>query len=159
AEELARFQTGRLVEAHAYSRGELVLRWARRNRRVLVAVGAALVMLVVVAAFAVIRVVNERDRAEEQRDHAHRVTVAMYEEQGRRELRAGRTMRALAFLNQAYQEGNDSPSLRFLLGAALRDVEAQVVSVECGAELTGLGISPDSKRLLTACRDHIRVWD
>ncbi len=61
AEDLRRFQTGRLVSAHVYSRRTLVTRWLRRYRAPVSVAAAALLILAVVGAVSVERVVAERD--------------------------------------------------------------------------------------------------
>jgi WD40 repeat protein len=63
AEDLRRFQTGRLVSAHAYSRGTLALRWLRRYRAPAIVAAAALSILAAVGVVSVERVVAERDVA------------------------------------------------------------------------------------------------
>ena len=67
ADDLRRYQTGQLVGAHRYSRWQRVRRWARRHRAAVAVGGAMAVLLVVVGVFSVVRIANERDRAEEQR--------------------------------------------------------------------------------------------
>src|SRR5262249_27794185 len=44
AEDLKRFQTGQLVSAHAYTRGELLGRWLRRHRGVVTMAALALAL-------------------------------------------------------------------------------------------------------------------
>ncbi|HWO19917.1 MAG TPA: protein kinase [Kofleriaceae bacterium] len=63
AEDLRRFQTGRLVSAHAYSRRTLARRWLRRYRAPVIVAAAALSILAAVGAVSVQRVVAERDVA------------------------------------------------------------------------------------------------
>ncbi len=62
-EELRRFQTGQLVAAHRYSRGELARRFVRRNRGPVVIAAAALGVLTLGGSLSVARVLTERDRA------------------------------------------------------------------------------------------------
>src|SRR5215831_17333010 len=67
AEDLERFQTGKLVGSHAYSRRELVRRFVVRNRGALavaVSLGAALLVL---GAASILRIVAERGEAERER--------------------------------------------------------------------------------------------
>jgi eukaryotic-like serine/threonine-protein kinase len=64
AEDLRRFQTGKLVDAHRYSRRELVWRFLVRHRAAAVVTAAALVVVAVMALVSFQRVVAERDRAE-----------------------------------------------------------------------------------------------
>jgi eukaryotic-like serine/threonine-protein kinase len=63
AEDLRRFQTGRLVSAHAYSRRTLVRRWLRRYRAPVIVAAAALTILAITGVVGVARVVAERDVA------------------------------------------------------------------------------------------------
>jgi WD40 repeat protein/serine/threonine protein kinase len=64
AEDLRRFQTGKLVGAHRYSRRELVWRFLVRHRAAVVATLAALITIAAVATVSFRRVIAERDRAE-----------------------------------------------------------------------------------------------
>jgi len=50
-----------------HTRGELVRRWMRRNARVLTVIAAATVVLAGFGAYAIDRVIDERDAAESQR--------------------------------------------------------------------------------------------
>lgn len=68
AEDLRRFQTGRLVSAHAYARRTLVRRWLRRYRAPVSVAAAALAIVVVVGIVSVRRVVAERDVASRRAD-------------------------------------------------------------------------------------------
>ena len=63
AEELTRFTTGQLVASHVYSRREKLARFVRRNRALVITVGAALVVLGIGAWIAVGRVLAARDEA------------------------------------------------------------------------------------------------
>ncbi|MBA2541014.1 MAG: protein kinase, partial [Deltaproteobacteria bacterium] len=63
AADLKRFQTGQLVAAHKYSRGQLFARWLRRHRGSVIVGVAALVALVVLGTASLIGIVGERDRA------------------------------------------------------------------------------------------------
>ncbi len=63
AEDLKRWQAGRLVEAHRYTSGELLRRFLRRYRAPLSVAAAALLVLVTLGAVGLRRVVAERARA------------------------------------------------------------------------------------------------
>lgn len=64
AEELARYTTGRLVTAYRYTLMDLARRFVRRHRAPLMTATAALVALIAFGAASVVRVAQERDRAE-----------------------------------------------------------------------------------------------
>ena len=67
ADELRRFQTGKLVAAHRYSLRERVGRWVRRHRAAVTIGAIAAVAFLVLGTLALRRIVVERDRAEAQR--------------------------------------------------------------------------------------------
>ena len=70
AEDLRRFQSGRLVGAHRYSLRQLVRRWIRRNRTLLAAAAAAAVVAVVIGVVAIQRVVAAERQARADRARA-----------------------------------------------------------------------------------------
>ncbi|MBK9032119.1 MAG: serine/threonine protein kinase [Myxococcales bacterium] len=70
AEELRRFQTGKLVAAHRYSLRERVARFVRRHRAAVAIAAVAFVAFVALGTLALRRIVVERDRAEAQRQLA-----------------------------------------------------------------------------------------
>lgn len=63
AEDLQKFQTGQLVGAHHYTRGQLLRRWISRHRAPIAVAVVAVVVLATVAGFSVKRVMSERDLA------------------------------------------------------------------------------------------------
>jgi tetratricopeptide (TPR) repeat protein/predicted Ser/Thr protein kinase len=63
AEDLRRYQTGRLVGAHHYTFAQRVRRFVARHRLVLSVATIALVLLVTGAIYSLRRIVDERDRA------------------------------------------------------------------------------------------------
>ncbi len=76
AEELRRFQTGKLVAAHRYTVRERVARFVRRHRAAVAIAAIALVGFAVLGTLAVRRIVVERDRAQIQRVLAERRRAA-----------------------------------------------------------------------------------
>jgi eukaryotic-like serine/threonine-protein kinase len=67
ADDLRRYQAGRLVGAHAYSPAEVGRLWLRRHRAVATVGAASLVALAAIGVVAVGRIREARDVAEEQR--------------------------------------------------------------------------------------------
>ena len=111
ADELRRFQTGRMLSSHKYSRRELLRHWWSKSRKgmrtALVAVAAALIAV----ALSIGRLVRDRVHA----DRTNRVLlVAM----GRQELLSGKPMEALAFLAAAERAGVRGPEVFGLVGDA-----------------------------------------
>jgi WD40 repeat protein len=72
AEELRRFQSGRLVASHRYTLGELVRRFVRRHRLALGVGTVAAIALAVVGVISVQSIRVERDDAARQRELADR---------------------------------------------------------------------------------------
>ncbi len=174
AEELQRFQTGRVVEAHAYSRGELVRRWVRHNRGLVIGAVAAVIALGVAGSAGIVGMARERDRADVQRDDAvaqrlradehqtkeHAVTVALLEEQGRQELLRGDAGRALAYLDEAFQQGLDTPVLRFMLASALRSSTGERLHYACDGQVYYDVVSSAAGALVAApCGGIVRGWN
>src|SRR6185295_4117781 len=106
AEDLRRFQTGRLVSAHAYSRGTLVKRWLRRYRAPVIVAAVALTILAVAGVVGVQRVVAERDVA---RQRANELLLA----QARGALERDAT-EALMWLHEYPEDGEDWAQARTL---------------------------------------------
>ncbi|HEY5937508.1 MAG TPA: protein kinase, partial [Kofleriaceae bacterium] len=151
AEELKRFQTGRIVEAHAYSFGEHVRRFIRRNRAAVLVTALAAVVLASIGALAITRVLRSREEARAQ-------VRNLLEEEGRVELLAGNPLRALAYLHAAYDTGTDTPTLRFLLANAMRDIELGDLTLDCGGNVRAIDLSPDGTALAAACTDVAKLW-
>jgi tRNA A-37 threonylcarbamoyl transferase component Bud32/tetratricopeptide (TPR) repeat protein len=72
AADLRRFQTGQLVGAYSYSRGDLVRRFVRRHRAAVAVAALFAVALAAGSAFSVHRIVAEREQAEMERASAER---------------------------------------------------------------------------------------
>jgi tetratricopeptide (TPR) repeat protein len=67
ADDLRRFSAGQLVSAYAYPLGMLARRWLHKHRAVLGMTAALLVLGATLAVLSVVRIIHERQRAEEQR--------------------------------------------------------------------------------------------
>jgi WD40 repeat protein len=151
AEELNRFQTGRMVEAHSYSRVELVRRFVKRNRAAVTVTLLAVIVLGSAGTAAIARIIHSRAEA---RDTAR----ALILEKGLAELRSGNGRAALAYLHEASQGGPRSSTLDFLLGTALADIAASERTLDCGGQTRFVGFSPDGKAMAVACHDVAKVW-
>jgi len=79
AEDLRRFQTGQLVLSHRYSSGELLRRWAKRNRTLLLSSAAFLAVALLGGAIGLRKIVVERDRANREAEASQRVSQFMIE--------------------------------------------------------------------------------
>jgi len=151
AAELARFQQGLLVETHAYSRRELIKRFAIRNRAAVTVTAGAAILLAIVGVLSVRNVLRSR---EEARATARELLL----EKGRIEQLAGNHLRALAYLHEASRQGERSPALDLLLGRAVADVASAQTTLDCGGDDRYLEVSKDGSLLAVACHDRARVW-
>jgi WD40 repeat protein len=172
AAELRRFQTGRLVEAHHYSRRELVRRWIRRRRAVVTVAVIATVVLGAGGALAVRDIVAQRDRAETgehvaviardtadaQQKASHALARTLTAEQGRQELLAGHPMRALPFLSAAYSDGDTSPETRFMIATAMHLIDSRRFSLK-GDDSPAKHLVFGDGRLVVVHDDLIEVWE
>lgn len=152
AEELNRFQTGRMVEAHQYSRRELMRRFLRRNRAAVTVTVLAALVLGAVGVIAVTRIVRSR---EEARELAQELVL----EKGRLEWLSGDSQRAVAYLYDAYQTGVRGPTIDFLLAATLSDVAPSERILDCQGDARAAEFSPDGKHLAVACHDRVVIWE
>ncbi len=65
----------------------------------------------------------QRQKAVESENEARLQLLHLYVEQGRQELLAGNSDRALVFLSEAYRGGKDDPALRFMMHQAVADLD------------------------------------
>jgi len=161
AGDLRRYQAGRFVQARDYAWWEPITRWLRRHW-----LGAALTALFAALAVTGAVIAFEREQAlrrvaEAERGRAEGQTLALLEEQGRRELDAGRPHRAAVLLAEALRRKPDSRGLRSLLSQAVRPTEAHLRTLR-GPErdVVCLAFSPDGTQLVSGSSDHlVRIWD
>jgi WD40 repeat protein len=150
ADELKRFQTGRLVEAHVYSRYELFKRFLRRHRAVVTVSALALAISVTFGTIAVVNILRSRAEARE-------TVRELILEKGRIELLAGNTQRALAYFYDVYQRGADGPTLQFLLGSALRGLSSSK-PLDCGGSARTIAFDRGGKYVAAGCTEVAKVW-
>jgi len=171
AADLRRFQTGQLVKAHHYSRAQILRRWARRNRAVLLVIGSALALLATIGAFSVRRIVVERDRANEARRSAVDARTKAEAAEHRALLRADELM-----LSQARQALDKDPSLSLAwlkeltaastVGERVRTILEEAVRRGVSRVLRGhtddidyLRYAPDGKGIASGSDDRtVRLW-
>lgn len=151
AKQLRNFQTGQLVDAHNYTRLELLWRGVKKHR-VPVAIGvASIVALAVVATASVSRILHEQEKDQRRRN-------VLLEERGRTDLLAGLAGRALAGLVGAAHDGEPNVPRAFMIADAIRPFEAQVAQLDSGPRGT-TAYSRDGTLFATTQPDgSIMVW-
>ena len=151
AEELRRFQTGQLVRAHDYDRAALVMRWWRRNRAVVRVAAAMLGLLIVVAAFAALQVVRQRDRAEARSAELVLAQASAALERDPTE--------AIAWLKQYPADAGDwARAADIAVDAESRRVARHVLGVHFD-RVHHIAYAPDGRTLATTDPDGAVLWD
>ncbi|MBL0220106.1 MAG: serine/threonine protein kinase [Myxococcales bacterium] len=153
AQDLKRFETGRLVAAHHYTWRQLLARWLRRHRWA-VGIGAvAVVVLAIVATISVLNILDTRARADARRR-------ALQEETGRGEILAGRLGKALAYLLAAAEDGSPGGTHGLLVAEAMQAFETEVAHLagtRAGEVL--VAVSADGARVATATAGTVTLWE
>jgi Tfp pilus assembly protein PilF len=157
AGDLRRFQTGQLVSAYRYSPGELLRRWLRQHRAVVMVAAASTIALTTAIAVGFVAVRRQARIAEAQRDRA-RLAAAKAEQSnaflremlGSADPRAeGRAVTVASLLDRASlrldEEFRDQPELKASLQLTL------------GETYHGLGLLEPAERHLRAALDARRA--
>ena len=155
-DDLRRFLTGQLVASHTYATGELLRRWVKRHRGA-VAVGVtALLVVAVVATFAIRNILVARAEATTSREEARRRLVASYVDRAGLELANGQPARSLAYTIASAQVSRLTPQTRLMAAHALDQLPPlRWWNAPRGA---GAVFAPGSHDLLLAFGDVVR-WN
>ena len=169
AEDLQRFLTGQLVASHRYTPRERLLRFTRKHRVPVMAIGGALLALVVIGSLAVVRVIGERDRADEAARNARKEQLEAVEQRTRAEDRADKLT-----LTQARSRVTSNPTealamIKPLAAKHWREVRSIASaarasgvawSLEASKRTSTLEMSRDGLRALAAGDDGVvRLYD
>jgi WD40 repeat protein len=137
-------------------------RKARRGRRVQGLLGA-LAVAIVLGVFQYRAVMQTRmlqDRAMMQTRMADQIVTEAEVEQGRQALLHGESSEAVRHLEQAYERGDHSPGVAFMLARALQPRMSELARfTSSSGRMWSAVFAPDGKRVLTTDDKSARMWD
>ncbi|MDB4961541.1 MAG: WD-repeat protein [Myxococcales bacterium] len=147
ADDLQRFLSGQLVASHHYTTQERLARFARKHRIPLIAIGAAVMALVVGGVIAYVRVVNERDRADESAVSARKDKQIAEDERARAEERADQLT-----LSRAREIADSNPTLAvaWIKPLAAKALWREVLPIAAAARAAGVAWSLPASRETTS---------
>ena len=156
ADDLRRFLTGQLVASHTYATRELLRRWVKRHRGAVTVGLAALLVVAVVATFAIRNILIARGDATASREEARRRLVASYVDRAGLELANGQPARSLAYTIASAQVTGLTPQTRLMAAHAL----AQLPPLRWPSANPGVSavFVPGSHDLLLSSHDVVR-WN
>jgi hypothetical protein len=159
ADDLRRFTTGKLVDAHRYGVGERVRRWLRRHRAIAITAAVAIVVLAAYGGWSIQRIRDERDAATEART-AEATALVDVAKRGNHALvaqaeKAADPAEALAWLGQLSPVGDGWQDAHDVAARALSEPTPKRIFHDVPL---GAAVEPtESRRFLVAWHDAA-VW-
>ncbi len=152
ADDLRRFQTGQIVGAHAYSKTELVLRFARRYKAPLAIAFTALLLLAGSGIFGFKNIVKQRDRAEQKEAIALRRSdeLVILQAQNALESDPSQSIEWLRHLSPLYSQWTNARNIA--ADAEGRGLPLRIFHHK-GA-IASIAFSPDGRTLISAGHDR-----
>jgi WD40 repeat protein/tRNA A-37 threonylcarbamoyl transferase component Bud32 len=186
ADEIGRFQSGALVQAHAYTPAQLMVRFVRRYRAIVATAAAALLVVVAVTIFYLVQISATNRKLADARDVAvnrENEAVSAREKETAALTKANQTIQELEETNYvstirlaeaALLQGDPSLSRRRLLEtpARLRNWEwgylygaLDTSDITLAGYSLNAAFSPDSRRIVTGVVGDklfypiVKIWD
>jgi WD40 repeat protein/serine/threonine protein kinase len=128
-------------------------RRATRVRRVLGAIGVAVVVAFAVFEYRALQTQNEQKLLDAR-------ATQSYVEQGRNALLEGKHTDALIYLAEAARHGEDSPGVKFMIDRAAQPLRAQLARLTSpSGRMWSASFSPDGRWIVTTDDKSALVWD
>jgi WD40 repeat protein len=172
AEDLRRFQTGQIVGAHAYSVGERLWRFVRRQKAAVAVTAVALLALLGVGTVSFLRIMAERDRAERKQAEAE---LAQRDAEAARQDALKRADELILLHARIALDRDPNEAITWLLSLspgftrwqAVRTIAADARARSFATVLSGhaqtvddLLFTRDGKRVISCSDDYtIRIWN
>jgi len=164
SDDLQRFLTGQLVASHHYTPRAKLARFIRKNRVPVFAVTAAAIALIVIGTVAVARVINERDRADDERDIAKEQTRVAQDRLDKLTLQQARSKavtnptEAIAMMKALATRPEQWRDVRAI--AATARANGVAWSLPAPAHAESVEMSRDGKHVLVAGGDgSVQIYD
>lgn len=135
------------------------LRRRERGRRIVQQCLAALACISLLTVAAVAWQWQQNAQRDALAAQALRVRIQQLYRSGRNELLAHNETRAAVLLGESYRLGVDTPALRFMLGRAMRVIDAQQTRIATGAPVAVADINADGTQVFSVDDNHhLRVY-
>jgi len=159
AADLKAFKSGARITAHNYSLLAMLAHWTRRHRALALSALAFVVLLI--ASAAALAVLYRSGLETRMAQKAAELGMVQGEiEQGRAALLHDDSAEALVHLTYAYQYGDHSPAVTFMLARALQSRGAERAQFASrSGQMWSASFSPDGERIVTTDDDSGRIWD
>lgn len=142
----------------AYRSGKFMRRHGLHRHRTQVM--AMLTLVIVISSLGFVWNWQQHEKQQALDRQSLRTRIALLYDNGRRELLAHNEARAAVYLNEVYKLGVDTPALRYMLGRAMRVVDAQKLRINTGSPVLAAQASPDGRYLFGIGDDrHLREYE
>lgn len=159
ADDLHRYQRGQLVSAHVYDWRQLLSRWVARHRA-LVALGtAAVLLLIAVSTVGLVRILRERDAANDARETAEARANRLVLMQAASDLNVDPTRTLVHLRDHPLETSGERLEAQWLAARALARGVSPIVTRGHEREPWTSARASRAGRFLVAGRTEFTVWD
>ena len=159
AADLKAFKSGARITARDYSLLAMLAHWTRRHRALALS-ALAFVVLLIASAAALAGLYRSGLETRMAQKAAELGMIQGEIEQGRAALLHDDSAEALVHLTYAYQHGDHSPAVAFMLARALQSRGAERARFASrSGQMWSASFSPDGQRIVTTDGESGQIWD